>query len=253
MSKSDSELDRSVSQTVKALLSLRELILSGELAPEDRIAELTLVDRLGVSRTPVRMALVKLAEEGLLETIPSGGYAVKVFSEADIFDAIEIRGTLEGLAARYAAERGVAPMRLREIKDCVRELDRTIEKGALDTDGFADYVRLNALFHAAVYEACGSAILKRQIERACALPFASPSGFVMAQSILPEARQIFIIAQDQHRCIVDAIENREGARAEALMREHARLARRNLELALRNKASFDLVAGAALIRRRAPV
>jgi GntR family transcriptional regulator of vanillate catabolism len=96
-----------------------------------------------------------------------------------------------------------------------------------------------------------SPVLTRQIERAINLPFASPSGFVMVQARLPEARATLIIAQDHHRCVVRAIENREGARAEALMREHARLAHRNLELALRNQGTLDLVPGAVLIRRRA--
>jgi GntR family transcriptional regulator of vanillate catabolism len=101
------QLDGQSSQTVKALLSLRDLILTGELKAGDRISELAVVERLGVSRTPIRMALVRLEEEGLLELIPSGGFAVKAFSERDICDAIEIRGTLEGLCARLAAERGL--------------------------------------------------------------------------------------------------------------------------------------------------
>lgn len=83
-----------MSQSLKTILSLRDLILSGELKPGERLSELAIVDRLGVSRTPVRTALVRLEEEGLLEAIPSGGYAVRHFSEADIFDAIETRGTL---------------------------------------------------------------------------------------------------------------------------------------------------------------
>src|SRR5215475_3220948 len=98
--------DRSASQTIKAQLALRELILSGDLKPGDRISELAIVERLGVSRTPIRMALVRLEEEGLLELIPSGGFSVKAFSERDIYDAIEVRGTLEGLAARLCEERG---------------------------------------------------------------------------------------------------------------------------------------------------
>ena len=96
------------SQTVRVQLRLRELILGGELKPGARIAELTLVERLGASRTPIRMALVRLQEEGLLEALPHGGFAVKDFSESDIHDAIELRGTLEGLCARLAAERGVS-------------------------------------------------------------------------------------------------------------------------------------------------
>jgi GntR family transcriptional regulator, vanillate catabolism transcriptional regulator len=60
-----------------------------------------------------------------------------------------------------------------------------------------------------------------------------------------------MIAQDQHRCVINAIERREGARAEAIMREHARLAHRNLERAFSNQRMLDLVPGATLIRRRA--
>jgi GntR family transcriptional regulator of vanillate catabolism len=62
---------------------------------------------------------------------------------------------------------------------------------------------------------------------------------------------VMMIAQDHHRCVVRAIENREGARAEAIMREHARLAMRNLECALRNQRTRGLVPGSVLIRRAA--
>lgn len=82
------------------------------------------------------------------------------------------------------------------------------------------------------------------------LPFASPSALVMAQAQDPRARQIMIVAQDQHPCIVEAVERREGARAEALMREHPRLATRNLATALRPRRVLDLVPGAPLIRLR---
>ena len=75
------EADRASSQTVKAQLALRDLILSGGLKPGDRVSELSLVDRLGMSRTPIRMALVRLEDEGFLEAIPSGGFAIKAFTE----------------------------------------------------------------------------------------------------------------------------------------------------------------------------
>ena len=97
------------SQALKAQLRLRELVLAGELPPGERIAELAIVEKLGMSRTPIRSALMRLEQEGLLEALPGGGYAVRSFSERDVADAIELRGTIEGLAARLAAERG-APM-----------------------------------------------------------------------------------------------------------------------------------------------
>jgi len=70
----------------------------------------------------------------------------------------------------------------------------------------------------------------------------------MAQSALPEARHILVIAQEHHRIVIDAIENREGARAESIMREHARLAARNLRLAVKARGPMDLVPAAVLIK-----
>ena len=102
----DRPSEAGASQSVLAQQRLRELILSGELPAGTRILEVPLAERLGVSRTPVRTALVRLEQEGLLEGLPNGGYRVRHFSDHDVRDAIELRGTVEGLAARLAAERG---------------------------------------------------------------------------------------------------------------------------------------------------
>ncbi len=88
------------SQTVRAQLKLREFILNGDVTAGERMSELALVDRLRVSRTPIRAALARLEQEGLLRALPTGGFVVNAFNERDIHTAIEIRGTLEGLAAR---------------------------------------------------------------------------------------------------------------------------------------------------------
>ncbi len=245
------DLDVAPSQTVKAQLALRELILGGELKPGTRIAELWLVERLQVSRTPVRMALVKLAEEGLLDAMPNGGFAVKAFSEDDIHDAIELRGTLEGLAARLAAERGVSAVLMSEARAVLARIDEALAEPALNDDTFGLYVDQNARFHGLLAEMAGSTLVARQLERAVALPFASPNGFVMAQSVGPRARDVLVVAQAQHHMVLEAITDHEGTRAEALMREHARIARRNLQQALANHHSLQLVPGASLIRRPA--
>jgi GntR family transcriptional regulator of vanillate catabolism len=241
--------DRAVSQTLKAQLELRELVLRGELSPGERVSELQMVERLGVSRTPVRMALVRLQEEGLLEGIPSGGFAVKAFTEREVFEAIEIRGTLEGLAARLAAERGVGRAEIERAAECLDAIDEVLLRSADEID-LSDYVALNARFHAMLLELAGSQTLVRQLERVNALPFASPSALVTVQSRAPESRRILTVAQDQHRCVLAAIERREGSRAEAIMCEHARIAHRNLERALANQRDMDLVPGSALIKRR---
>ena len=244
-------LNRAQSQTTRALLKLRELILSGELKAGDRLSELALVDRLGVSRTPVRAALMRLAEEGLVDSIPSGGFAVRAFTEADVFDAIEVRGTLEGLAARFAAERGVSASRLAALRAILKEIDELVGRPKLTSEAFGTYISLNGRFHALLTELADSPALARHIERAVAAPFASPNAFVMAQSLTPAARTVLIVAQEQHRAVVEAIEQREGARAEALMREHSKVAARNL----RGVGSLEaqrLVPGGSLIRWAGP-
>ena len=243
-------MDPSSSQTLRALLKLRELILSGELQVGERVSELPLVERLGVSRTPLRAALVRLGEEGLLDLIPTGGYAVRGYEERELYAAIEVRGTLEGLAARLAAERRPSSAELADLRDCVASLDRLLAEAPITTRNFDEYVALNEKFHARVIELADSQILTRQIERAVSLPFASASAFVMVQAALPEAQKMFLIAQDHHRCVLQAIEAGESTRAESLMREHARLAHRNLEIALSNQRTRELVPGAGLIRLR---
>ena len=251
MSERDSE--RSISQTVRAQLALRDMILSGQLRPGERISELQAVEITSVSRTPVRLALVRLEDEGLLQAIPSGGFMVKAFTERDILDSIELRGTLEGLAARFAAERGASARSLEPLKECLADLDQLVRQDPVSVEAFSAYVTMNARFHALLTELSASPPLIRQIDRVSALPFASPSGFVMAQSALPEAHQILLIGQDHHRIVVDAIENREGARAEAIMREHSRLAARNLRLALRNRTHLDLLPALALLQSPADI
>lgn len=241
------DAEASGSQAVKAQLRLREMILAGELPAGERIAELAIVERLGVSRTPIRSALMRLEQEGLLEALPNGGYAVRTFSERDVADAIELRGTIEGLAARLAAERGVPAAVLAAARACLDEVDAVLARPALDDRAFERYVALNENFHNLLSEMAASSVIARELERVVRMPFASPSGFVVVQANSPQARDMLVVAQDQHRQVLDAIERREGARAEAIMREHSRLAQRNLRDAMDGQGQ-ERMPGMGLIR-----
>jgi GntR family transcriptional regulator of vanillate catabolism len=241
------------SQTMTALLHLRELLLSGEFQPGERMAELPLAARLSVSRTPLRLALTALEHEGLLEMHPTRGFVVRAFTLADIYDSIEVRGVLEGTAARFAAERLpidalAAQKSLAEIKEIVSQLKAAVRELTPQVESFERYIELNKRFHVLLLELAGSEVLTREMGRIIRLPFASPSGFLLVQAEIPESREILGIAQDQHRAMVEAIERREGARAESLAREHSRIARRNLEIALNNREMHHLVPGISLIR-----
>ena len=234
---------------LKAQLRLREMILAGELPGGARIAELSIVEKLGFSRTPIRAALMRLEQEGLLNALPNGGFAVKTFSERDVSEAIELRGTLEGLSARLAAERGASPIVMKEAREVLLAIDELLAQAALNDDAFASYVRLNERFHALLTEMSGSDVIAKEIERVCAMPFASASAFVVVQANSPAARDMLVVAQDQHHQVLDAITRREGSRAESLMREHSRLAQRNLREAVRGPL-LDQVPGVRLIRKR---
>jgi GntR family transcriptional regulator of vanillate catabolism len=232
------------SQTARALLSLRELLLRGEFAPGERMSELPLVARLGVSRTPIRLALEQLAHMGLLDVNASGGFIVRGFTPSEALDAIEIRGVLEGTAARLAAERLSDSAELEPLRRQCTEME---EFDRLTLDSFARYMDKNAAFHASILLLAKSPILLRAMQQAVSLPFASPSAMVFPTSGLANADETLAIAKEHHRGIVEAIAGRQGTRAESLAREHAFIGRRVLELALSDRAAMRRIPGASLI------
>jgi GntR family transcriptional regulator of vanillate catabolism len=235
------------SQTMKATLGVRELVLEGELSPGDRVPEVALAERLGVSRTPLRIALATLAHEGLLESLRGGGFVVRSFTRADIADAIELRGVLEGLAARLAAERLRARDEVQRLADTTAELDGVVDD--LSPESLVRYVELNDAYHHELVALAGSEVLARAIANVVVLPFASPGALVASQAVLPRSREILIIAQHQHRVLLAAVENGQGARAEEIAREHARLALLNLDLVLEDHVALERLHGAPLLRR----
>jgi GntR family transcriptional regulator of vanillate catabolism len=200
---------------------LREMILSGELAPGSRLAEAWLAEQLGVSRTPVRNALPALAAEGLLEPIGRRGIAVRQFSDTESVEALELRALLEGHAARKLAEQGASDEVLATLQTCLAEGDALFAKRHLTAEDEQVYGTMNARFHAVVVAAGGSAALKDLMDRLNRVPFVAPSVIVFDEIGLPQAFDLLFRAHGHHHAIVEAIRTRDGARAEALFREHA--------------------------------
>ena len=239
------------SQTGRTVLNLREMLLRGDFQPGERLSELPLVARLGVSRTPIRLALDRLANEGLLEIFPTGGFVVRAFTLTEVYDAIEMRGVLEGAAARLAAERLQNPGELAGLRRLQEELERVMPLNPTlhpTIDAFATYLDLNESFHAAMVDLAKSSMLRATLDRLLSLPFASPSATVFARLKLPKAKELLTVAHEHHNALIEAIENRQGSRAEGLAREHAGLALRNLEAVLADKEVLNSVPGASLIR-----
>jgi GntR family transcriptional regulator of vanillate catabolism len=239
---------RGGAQTGRATLVLREMLLEGHFQPGERIREVPLAAELGVSRIPLRLVLERLAHEGLLVVRSTRGFVVQRFSTADIYDAIELRGLLEGMAARLTAERVVSPADTAKLQGLHVELVRLVRRRKLTLEFLEQYMELNGKFHAEILRLASCRMLERAMEHVCSLPFASPSAFVRRQYLAPESWELFHIAIDQHQGIMDAITNREAARAESLAREHARVARRNLETAVKNGEIAKFVPGMKLIK-----
>ena len=239
---------RGGSQTGRATLVLREMLLEGHFQPGERIREVPLAAELGVSRIPLRLVLERLAHEGLLDVRPTRGFVVQRFSTADIYDAIELRGLLEGMAARLTAEKAQGPADTANLQSLHTDLVRVLRPRRLTLECLEQFMDLNGKFHAEILRLSDCRMLQRAMEHVCSLPFASPSAFVRRQYLAPESWELFHIAIDQHQGILDAIMNREAARAETLAREHARVARRNLETALKNGEIAKFVPGMKLIK-----
>jgi GntR family transcriptional regulator of vanillate catabolism len=229
-------------QTHRLVFSLRERILRGEFAPGQRLTELGLAPLLGASRTPVRLVLERLAHEGLLEAIPTGGFRVRSFTVPEILDAIEIRAVLEGTAVRFAAERLGSRDELSGLKSLLAVAKLEVP---VTVEGFGLFLQANDRFHHEMWRLSKSAPLIRALEAACRIPFAAPSALVFV-SRERDPGDVFVAAE-HHRAIVEAIEARQGTRAEALAREHALVGCRTLLLSLERGEATGHLAGAGLI------
>ena len=238
----------SSSQTMRATLTLRQWLLDGTFQPGERIREVPLAARLGVSRIPLRLALDRLAHEGLLENLPTRGFIVQEFTTSDVYDAIELRGTIEGMAARFAAERLNDLRAMADLREHNRVMQLAVQRRKLTMEGFSIYIDRNAKFHTEILKLAKSRFLTRAMDQVQRMPFASPSACVAKQQITPESHEILIIAVDQHRGLIEAIAGQEGSRAESLAREHARIARRNLVIALNDTRNLELMPGSKLVR-----
>src|ERR1019366_2290214 len=105
-------------KNLRVIVKIREMILHGELVPGQRVREVELANKLGVSRTPVRESLPILAQEGILTQLDTRGFVVRAFTPQEIMDAIDVRGVLEGLAARLLAEQGPSRRIVQSLHDC---------------------------------------------------------------------------------------------------------------------------------------
>ena len=215
-------------QTV--LVSLRKMIASGELAAGERLMEVPTAERFGVSRMPVRMAFRTLEQEGLLVSFGGRGFQVRSISPHEIAGAVEVRGVLEGLAARQMAEIGVSQQARDELETCLVQGDALFAKGFVTEDDLEVYHDLNMRLHRVIVEGSGNPAIADALARNDHLPFASVTALAVDRNDLVREFRRFNFAHMQHHAVVDALINGQSARAEAIMREHANATLRYAEV-----------------------
>jgi GntR family transcriptional regulator of vanillate catabolism len=201
--------------------TLRRLIIDGHYPAGTRLAEIPVAEALGVSRTPVRLAMRTLQQEGLLQSVGKRGVVVRQFSDTDVQCAIEVRGALEGLAARRLAERGMPAAVQAALRRCVDDGAALLAKGHLVADDVGAWSRINNAFHHTIVTSTDSHVIADAIARNNHLPFASADSIVIDPQALDREYQKLRMAQLQHELVFDALSQRESARVEMLMREHA--------------------------------
>lgn len=196
---------------------VREDILSGVYAQGDELKEATLGAKLGVSRTPVREALRQLELEGLVEIVPNRGARVTGISRKDVCDIYYMRLSLEGLAARWAAEH-MEEEEVAELEEVV-----LLSEFHLKNEKQEQVARLDGRFHEILYHASASRMLEHVLT-----DFHHYVKRARSISVKSSNRAMESVAE--HKEILEAIKNRDGNLAEKLGREHIQHVIENLEL-----------------------
>jgi DNA-binding GntR family transcriptional regulator len=199
---------------------LWEKIRSGEIVPGQRLKDIEWAQHLGVSRTPVREAMRKMQQEGVLIPLAQGGYEVRGTSRRDLIELYRCRAALEALAMEDAVAQA-GDKEVKHLEHLIAQCDQAIADGDLDA-AFS----LNSGFHKAILDLSGNTHLQTLLDSLQKLVFFYRSALLKMSKDDPASAALYVerlrIKQDHHREILDACKARDGTRAAALMRDHVR-------------------------------
>jgi DNA-binding GntR family transcriptional regulator len=186
---------------------LREAIVSGQFHPNERLVEASVATRLGVGRTAVRSALVRLDQEGLVTLELNRGAHVRLISDREALEIEEVRASLEALMARRAAAR-ITPAQLRELEQVVAEMRNRVQDG--DSIGYSE---LNTRFHELIWAAADHRTASSLVSG-----LKSQGIRFQYQTMLQPGRSQRSLSE--HEAILDALARHEPGAAEEAMRGH---------------------------------
>ncbi len=187
--------------------TLREAILKGELKPGERLMELQLAAKLGVSRTPIREAIRMLEQEGLAVTIPRRGAEVAKMTEKDMNDVLQVREALDELAVSIACEL-ITEEELEKLEKATKDFEKALGTGDIKQIADADIE-----FHDIIYQASRNPKLvnilnnlREQIYR------------YRIQYLKDEKNYTNLL--EEHREILEGLTNKDKELVESSMRRH---------------------------------
>lgn len=187
--------------------TLRQSILTGELKPGERLMEIHLADKLGVSRTPIREAIRKLELEGLVTMIPRRGAEVAQITEKNLREVLEVRRALDALAVELACAR-ITGEQLAQLKAACDHFEEETKKGDANQVALADVA-----FHDIILEASGNGKLVQMIAN-----FSQQMYRYRLEYVKDESNYAQLI--DEHRQIYEAIQNRDGQKGACAIKTH---------------------------------
>ena len=216
--------------THTVLVRLREMIVTGQIAPGTRLRAEGLADELEVSRTPVRSALAVLSAEGLVMYSVNRGYTVRAVTIGDVLDSIEVRARLESLACRLCADHGLDEAVLDRLSRIVAQAREIVDRGDWSEQIEFDWYNLNWAFHRSIYHAGNNSVLRNAVRMTVIYPVfgdvvrVCPS---VAMHVPQRARQVpkvtpehIIQSQADHEQLIEAMRKGDAEGAEKIMFEH---------------------------------
>ena len=189
--------------------TLREAILKGDLKPGERLMELQLASKLGVSRTPIREAIRMLEQEGLAVTTPRKGAEVAKMTLKVMEDVLEIRDALDELAVRIACQK-ISDEQLRQLEDMKELFEKSTQTGNVKKIAEADVT-----FHDVIYEATGNPKLVTLLNNLREQVYRYRVEYIKNVKNHP-----VLIAE--HEAIVEAIRERDVEKAALAMQVHVK-------------------------------
>ncbi|MEG1847339.1 MAG: GntR family transcriptional regulator [Lachnospiraceae bacterium] len=217
---SDSSINKEVNDKYslrgRVFHKLREGILDGTYQEHEELKEVAIGEELGVSRTPVREAFRQLELEGLIQMIPNKGAYVTGITDEDVRDIYQMRSLLEGLCARLATEH-ITEERLEEMEENIYLSEFHATKGH-----YNQLAELDNRFHEILYESCNSKMLEHTLR-----DFHQYVWQVRKKNLTNTMRGQ--ASNHEHKLIMEAIKEKDAAKAERLANEHMINAYQNMK------------------------